>query len=169
MAARLRHTGPVTLATLAVTGPPATSPAVPARLPAPPVPHGPVAARRQLTFATGMGGMGLDGMRFTIDRRTFDPGRDDQTVQLGTIEEWTVVNTSPMDHPFHLHVWPFHVLATSGGTPPSGVCQDVVLIPAHGWVRLRIPFVDHPGRSVYHCHILDHEDLGMMATINVRA
>ena len=40
-------------------------------------------------------------MTFTIDGRTFDPGRDDQTVALGTTEEWTVVNTSPMDHPFH--------------------------------------------------------------------
>ena len=43
----------------------------------------------------------------------------------------------------------------------------VVLIPARDWVRLRIPFTDYPDRSVYHCHILDHEDLGMMGTINV--
>jgi FtsP/CotA-like multicopper oxidase with cupredoxin domain len=42
-----------------------------------------------------------------------------------------------------------------------------VLVPAHGWVRLRVRFADFPGRSVYHCHILDHEDLGMMGTINV--
>jgi FtsP/CotA-like multicopper oxidase with cupredoxin domain len=117
----------------------------------------------------GMGGMGVNGMSFTIDGRTFDPGRDDQTVQLDTVEDWTVVNTSPMDHPFHLHAWPFHVLAGSGGVPPTGVRQDVILIPAHGWVRLRIPFTDYTGRSVYHCHILDHEDLGMMATVNVRA
>jgi FtsP/CotA-like multicopper oxidase with cupredoxin domain len=163
--------GSITLASLSVSGPATTSPALPATLPAPPAPTGPVAARRQLTFATGMGsgGMGLGGMSFTIDGRTFNPGRDDQTVQLDTIEDWTVVNTSPMDHPFHLHAWPFHVLAGSAGTPPTGVRQDVVLIPAHGWVRLRIPFIDYPGRSVYHCHILDHEDLGMMATVNVRA
>jgi FtsP/CotA-like multicopper oxidase with cupredoxin domain len=113
-------------------------------------------------------GMGTGGMGFTIDGRTFDPDRDDQIVQLGSTEEWTVVNTSPMDHPFHLHAWPFHVTAASTGTPPTGVQQDVVLIPARGWVRLLIPFTDHPGRSVYHCHILDHEDRGMMGTINVR-
>ena len=108
-------------------------------------------------------------MSFTIDGRTFDTGRDDQAVQLDTIEEWTVANDSPMHHPFHLHAWPFHVLAASPGTPPTGVRQDVVLIPARGWVRLRIPFTDYPGRSVYHCDILDHEDLGMMATVNVQA
>jgi FtsP/CotA-like multicopper oxidase with cupredoxin domain len=161
--------GPVTLATLAVSGPAAARPTLPATLPAPPVPQGPVTGQRRLTFAMGMGGgMGMGGMGFTIDGRTFDPDRDDQTVQLGATEEWTVANTSPMDHPFHLHAWPFHVLATSGGTPPTGVQQDVVIVPARGWVRLLIPFTDHPGRSVYHCHILDHEDRGMMGTVNVR-
>jgi FtsP/CotA-like multicopper oxidase with cupredoxin domain len=72
-----------------------------------------------------------------------------------------------MDHPFHLHAWPFHVLDAGGGASPSGVRQDVVLVPARGRVRLRIPFIDHTGRSVYHCHILDHEDHGMMGTVNV--
>ena len=156
---------PVTLATLHTSGPAIASSPLPATLPAPPVLEGPVTGQRQLTFAAGMG---MGGMSFTIDGRTFDPGRDDQTVQLGTTEEWTVVNTSPMDHPFHLHAWPFHVLTASTGTPPTGVRQDVVLVPARGWVRLRIPFADYPGRSVYHCHILDHEDRGMMGTINVR-
>lgn len=162
-------TGPVTLATLTVAGS-ATSPAsLPATLPAPPPSRGPVVRRRQLTFAMGMGGMGMAGTGFTIDGRTFDPDRDDQTAALGTVEEWTVANTSPMDHPFHLHVWPFEVVAASAGTPATGVRQDVVLVPANGWVRLRVPFAEHPGRSVYHCHILDHEDLGMMGTVNVHA
>jgi len=116
-----------------------------------------------------MGGMGAGGMAFTIDGHTFDPTRDDQTITLGTTEEWTVNNPSPLAHPFHLHVWPFTVLATSDATPPVGVPQDVVLIPARGWVRLRIPFTTYPGRSLYHCHILDHEDAGMMATVNVRS
>jgi FtsP/CotA-like multicopper oxidase with cupredoxin domain len=113
--------------------------------------------------------MGMGAMGFTIDGRRFNADRDDQTVALGSIEEWTVVNTGPMDHPFHLHAWPFHVQEASTGAALGGVRQDVVLIPAGGWVRLRIPFIDNPGRSVYHCHILDHEDLGMMGTVNVRA
>ncbi len=114
-------------------------------------------------------GMGMGGMAFSIDGRTFNPDRDDQTVTFGAIEEWTVTNASPLAHPLHLHVWPFTVLATSDNTPPTGTVQDVVLIPARGWVRLRIAFTAYSGRSVYHCHILDHEDAGMMATVNVRA
>ncbi|MGH3868464.1 MAG: multicopper oxidase family protein [Pseudonocardiaceae bacterium] len=164
-----RARGPITLATLAVAGPVGSSPPLPATLPAPPAPPGPVDRQRALTFAMGMGGMGMGGMgmSFTIDGHTFDDRRDDQTVRLGSTEDWTITNTSPMDHPFHLHVWRFHVLADSTGTPPTATFQDVVLIPARGWVRLRIPFTDYPGRSVYHCHTADHEDAGMMGTLTV--
>ncbi len=162
--------GPVTLATLVVTGSTGTPPPLPTTLPAPTEPQGPVTRLRQLTFAMGLGAgmrMGL-GLGFTIDGRTFDPGRDDQIVTPGTTEQWTVVNTSPMDHPFHLHGWPFQVMDTNLSTPPATTLQDVVLVPAYGQANLRIPFTGHSGRSVYHCHILDHEDLGMMGTVNVR-
>ena len=111
------------------------------------------------------GGM---GMAFTIDGRRFDPARTDQHVTAGTTEDWTVRNNGPLAHPFHLHAWPFTVLATSDATPVSGVPQDVVLVPPGGWARIRIPFTHQTGRTVYHCHILDHEDLGMMATIDVQ-
>lgn len=158
--------GPVTLATMAVAGAVGTPPPLPVALPAPAAPQEPVTGRRRLTLAMGMGpGM---GMGFTIDGRTFDPGRDDQTVALGATEDWTVVNTSPMDHPFHLHAWPFQVIDAGIGTPATGILQDVAIVPPHGQIRLRIPFTGYAGRSVYHCHILDHEDLGMMGTINVR-
>lgn len=157
--------GPLTLATMATAGIPVTAPPLPTTLPAEAVPAGPVTGQRRVAFQMGMGG---GGMAFTIDGRTFDHARDDQMIPLGAVEEWTITNPSPLAHPFHLHVWPFTVLAVSDGTPPVGVPQDVVLIPARGWVRLRIPFTGFSGRSVYHCHILDHEDAGMMATVNVR-
>ena len=60
------------------------------------------------------------------------------------------------------------MLATSDAAPASGVPQDVVLVPARRLGPLRIPFTHQTGRTVYHCHILDHEDLGMMATVVVR-
>lgn len=167
-------TGPVTLATLVADGPSATTPALPATLPAEPA-AAPATARRSTTFQMGMGGMGGGAMgngpgpmAVAIDGRTFDPARDDQIVTAGTVEEWTVFNSGPLAHPFHLHIWPFTVTAASDGRPTTGVPQDVVLVPAGGWVRLRIPFTTYTGRSVYHCHILDHEDAGMMATIVVR-
>jgi len=164
-------TKPVALATLsAINGPAAEPPPIPP--PAAALPGGPIAATRQLTFAMGMGGngmagMGAGGIAFTIDGRTFDPNRNDQTPRLDTLEEWLITNTSPMDHPFHLHVWPFQVLQDSTGSPPIGVPQDVVLVPAQGWTRIHVHFTDYPGRTVYHCHILDHEDVGMMGTVQV--
>ncbi|MFC0004926.1 multicopper oxidase family protein [Micromonospora siamensis] len=156
--------GPVTLATVAVTGPPTEPPAAPVRPdPAPPLP-GPVTRRRRLTLGSAMG---PGGMRWTVDGRGFDPDRDDQVVPLGSVEEWTVLNGTGQDHPFHLHTRPFQVMADSTGAPPVAVRQDVVTVPAGGWVRLRIAFTDLPGRSVYHCHTLDHEDGGMMGTVRV--
>ena len=163
--------GPITVATLVSSGAPAPTPALPAALPAEPAPP-PATAERTITFQMGMGstgGMGGGmGMAFTIDGRSFDPARTDQHVTAGTTEDWTVRNNGPLAHPFHLHAWPFTVLATSDATPVSGVPQDVVLVPPEGWARIRIPFTHQTGRTVYHCHILDHEDLGMMATIDVQ-
>ena len=55
---------------------------------------------------------------------------------------------------------------SSGPTDLPG-WKDTVNVPAGGTVRIRIPFTDITGRTVYHCHILDHEDQGMMGTIEV--
>ena len=119
----------------------------------------------------GMGGM-MGGMRgpgqmmsFTIDGRPFDAERTDQRVRVGTVEEWTLTNSSPMDHPMHLHVWPMQVMDVDGRRPQDPLWLDVVNVPAGGNVTVRIRFADFGGRTVYHCHILDHEDLGMMGTI----
>jgi FtsP/CotA-like multicopper oxidase with cupredoxin domain len=164
----------IDLATLRMTGARALAPA--------PVPMQPrqrdvsavtVAAKRQFTFAMGMGGssgMGMSGsmMSFTINGDTFDPGRVNTTAQSGTVEEWTLHNTSPMDHPVHLHVWPMQVTDSNGSPHTQITWQDVVNVPARGQVTVRVPFDDFAGKTVYHCHILDHEDAGMMGVINVR-
>ncbi|MBD1591556.1 multicopper oxidase family protein [Arthrobacter sp. S1_S22] len=166
-------TGDLVLATFSVSGTPATAPPAPPALPARPAPedlrNAVVAARRQLTLATGTGmGMGMGMMSFTINGRTFDPDRTDTVVATGTVEEWTLLNPSPMDHPFHLHVWPMQVVEEAGTAPDSVTWRDVVNIPANGQVKVRISFTGVTGRSVYHCHILDHEDQGMMGVIEVR-
>jgi FtsP/CotA-like multicopper oxidase with cupredoxin domain len=157
-----------TLATLHVTGDEATPlPPVSARTHQLDLRGEPISARRQLTLAMGMGMAGR-GMSFTIDGKRFAADRVDQTVQSGTIEEWTITNTSPMDHPIHLHVWPMQVIEERGRLIEQPTWQDVVNVPAHSDVRVRIVFDDFAGRSVYHCHILDHEDQGMMGVIDVR-
>jgi FtsP/CotA-like multicopper oxidase with cupredoxin domain len=130
-----------------------------------------VAAERELVFAMGMSngmGMGDSMMSFTVDGKEFDARRTDTVVRAGSIEEWTLTNTSPMDHPIHLHVWPMQVVENNGRKLDSIRWQDVVNVPVRGQVKVRIAFDDFVGRSVYHCHILDHEDRGMMGIIEVR-
>ena len=132
-----------------------------------------VAARRQIVLAAGPGSGGVGGgmggmMRFTINGREYSEARTDTTVAAGTVEEWTLVNASPMDHPFHLHVWPMQLIDDNGQAAASVDMRDVVNLRANGRATVRIAFRDFSGRSVYHCHILDHEDLGMMSVIEVR-
>lgn len=158
------------LATLRVTGDRVTPPtAVPAQQGLGDLRSSPVAARRQIILAAGMGmGPGAGMMRFTINGREFDEARTDTTAAAGDIEEWILTNTSPMDHPFHLHVWPMQIIEQNNQQPGAPVWQDVVNVPANGRTKVRVAFKDFRGRSVYHCHILDHEDLGMMGVIEVR-
>lgn len=122
---------------------------------------------RATTFTMGMGsGMGMGGMTFGFDAQAFDPSRIDQRLRLGTVEEWTIGNDTPMDHPFHLHVWPVQVIEAPDHDPTGPPdWRDVVVVPPRGRVRVRLRIDDFNGRTVYHCHILDHEDLGMMAVV----
>ena len=153
------------LASLEITGRPGPAlPAVPAQPPRRDLRGTAVAGRRDLTFEMGMG---MGGMRFTIDGKKFDPDRVDQTVRAGTVEEWTINNTSPMDHPVHLHAWPMQIIDQDGQPVDDPMWQDVVNVPARSQVKVRVAFDTFGGRTVYHCHILDHEDNGMMGIIDV--
>jgi FtsP/CotA-like multicopper oxidase with cupredoxin domain len=158
----------ISLATLTVSGASTTASAVlPSSAPRDLRSAG-IDGTRTLTLA--MGGMRMGGsmLRATIDGRSFDAARVDQSVDAGTIEEWTIVNTSPMDHPFHLHVWPMQVIEVGGQAIETPTWRDVVNVPARSSSRVRIAFDRFTGTTVYHCHILDHEDSGMMGVISVR-
>ena len=170
--ARQGGDGPVSLARLRVTaGDQADRAAIPAAPRLRDLRHAEVVRRRTITFEMGMGGMmgrGGGPMTFTIDGLEFDADRIDQEVELGTVEEWTIGNDSPMDHPFHLHVWPMQVLDPDDQPVRDPLWLDVINVPAGGQVTVRVPFEDFGGKTVYHCHILDHEDRGMMATVLAR-
>jgi FtsP/CotA-like multicopper oxidase with cupredoxin domain len=163
--------GPVTLARLRVSG---GDNGTSLEIPAAPSPRdlrdSDVDGDRSITFRMSMVGMmgGGGPMGFTFDGREFDADRIDQQVRMGTVEEWTIGNDSPMDHPFHLHVWPMQVLEVDGQPLPEPVWLDVVNVPARSQVKVRVAFEDFGGRTVYHCHILDHEDRGMMGTVVAR-
>lgn len=94
--------------------------------------------------------------------------RVDTAVEAGSVEEWTLRNTSPMDPPVHLHVCPMRIVESDGGAPDTAIRQDVLIVPARSQLRVRIAFDDFAGLSVCHCHIRDHEDTGMMGIIEAR-
>jgi suppressor of ftsI len=104
---------------------------------------------------------------FTINNKEFDPDRIDDTAKLGTIQKWVLVNRSREEHPFHMHVDYFQVVAVDGNPFDANGFQDTVIIPPGGSVAVLIDFEDYVGKFVYHCHILEHEDHGMMGTIVV--
>ena len=121
----------------------------------------------QLGPGMGMGMMGGGGaMTFTINGRTFNPNRIDTRVALESVEEWEFVNPMMMDHPMHIHTNPFQVIGSDG--LPIRAWKDVVLVRANSRVRVRTAFRDFAGMVMYHCHILDHEDLGMMGTLEIQ-
>ena len=120
-----------------------------------------VRTRRIVLDADGRGG-------YTVDGRAFDPARTDLVAQLGTLEVWEVVNAHGTDHPFHLHSHPVQVLDRDGVPEPFRAWWDTVAVPAGSSVRLAVP-LRRPGRTVFHCHVASHEDLGMMGVLDVVA
>lgn len=155
---------PFTLATLDYEGDAVEAPALSERLASiDPLPE--PARSRTFVLGGGMGGMMGGGMAFTINGRTFNPNRVDTRVRLGDVEEWTFINAMAMDHPMHIHTNPFQVIGRGG--EPEAAWRDIVLVPRNGSARIRTQFRDYAGKLVYHCHILDHEDLGMMGILEI--
>jgi FtsP/CotA-like multicopper oxidase with cupredoxin domain len=108
-----------------------------------------------------------DDTRFLIDGKMFDPDRVDQTMQLGNVEEWSIKNTTDEWHTFHIHVNDFQVVEMDG-TPVEGISpQDNVSLPPGSTVKMRTHFTDFTGKFVFHCHVLFHEDHGMMSLVEV--
>jgi bilirubin oxidase len=147
-----------TLLSLRVTSAPAVRPVeIPAVLqPVPAVDTTDVAARRVLVMSQGQ-----------IDGKRMDMNRVDLHARLGTTEIWEVQNVVGMDHPFHLHGFHFQVLDRDGVPEPYRSWKDLVNVPKHSSVRIVVHFEDFPGKWMYHCHILDHEDEGMMGILHL--
>ncbi len=89
--------------------------------------------------------------------------------EMGKYEVWEIVNQSGMDHNFHQHVNSSQILEIKGGDPeyaslyPSiPAWKDTVLIPKMGSTTMLMPVMDFDGMTMFHCHIVEHEDIGMM-------
>lgn len=152
------------MATVRVEGPPVKPIALPSELLPVEDFRSKVTNRRTIVFTESK-----DGNTFFIDGKTFDPSRTDTRVKLGAVEEWTVKNESNELHTFHIHQGPYQLIEINGVAQPVDDHRDIVDVPIKGEVKVIIGFTDATkvGRFVYHCHILSHEDKGMMATIEV--
>lgn len=104
---------------------------------------------------------------FYINGEQFDATHINYVAKLGTTEEWIIRNTAGEEHPFHIHVNDFMVMSVDGEPYHARSEQDVVPLPAHGTVRIRMHFSRFVGLTVFHCHILAHEDNGMMGVIDI--
>jgi bilirubin oxidase len=102
-----------------------------------------------------------------INNQKIDHTHADAIIKKGTTEIWTIRNESPIYHPFHIHGIQFQILTRDGKTVPDYEhgYKDTVLINPGETVKLIIPFnnaTDAGNAFMYHCHILEHEDAGMM-------
>jgi FtsP/CotA-like multicopper oxidase with cupredoxin domain len=121
-------------------------------------------------------------MEWWLGGRTFamEDVAPEETVAAGSVHIWEFVNlTNPMGmqaaHPIHLHGRQFRVVGRTGGRPANALgaglidagWTDTVLVLPGESVRVQVTFTRHPGVYLYHCHILEHEDMGMMRNFRV--
>lgn len=125
-------------------------------------------ATKTLTFSPqAMGPTAINGP-FLINNTTFNMDVVNYSIPLNNTEIWTLQNNTPIAHPFHIHNVPFYILDINGTPPPAELSgrKDVVLVPGgQGTVRFITKFEDFANPDVpymYHCHMLTHEDGGMM-------
>ncbi|GAA2275855.1 hypothetical protein GCM10010430_72160 [Kitasatospora cystarginea] len=154
----------VNLATVVTSG----RPMRPARLPDRFAPNedlsrADIAARHDIVYTENAA-----GTEFYINGRQFDPNRVDITSRLNTVEEWHVVNNTDEEHSFHLHTNHFQLMSIDGTpTEPGHRWFETINVPARGNAVLRVRFTEFTGKTVFHCHLLNHEDKGMMAVLDI--
>ena len=124
---------------------------------------------RQFTFTSTGGQSGP----FLINGNTFDMSQVNHVIPLNNKEIWSFTNQTPIAHPFHIHDIQFNILEINGAAPPLHMqgWKDILLIPGHqGSAKFIAKFDDFADANVpfmYHCHMLVHEDEGMMGQFTV--
>lgn len=108
-----------------------------------------------------------DAYGYFINGTKFDHDVVNETIPLGATEEWEFRNLTYEPHPLHIHVNPFQVVAINGEAVDENHYRDTATIPPFGSLTIRHQFLDFTGKYVMHCHILFHEDHGMMQVLEV--
>jgi FtsP/CotA-like multicopper oxidase with cupredoxin domain len=164
-----------TLAEIVVEGIPLDPPmGIPRELPLP-TRHYPlldprdVRQRRNVVFSMAAPGAlnPIVGLDFMINNALYDEASIQAVVKVDTVEEWRLSvpdadHGGTEGHPFHVHVNSFEVISINGEEQPPGTIRDTIWVEPNGEVVIRMKFRQWTGKSVYHCHILPHEDTGMM-------
>lgn len=126
---------------------------------------------RQRTFAFSVN---PQKTAFFINDQVFDENRTDVIVKLGDTEEWTILNKDTQYHDFHIHQTGFLVTEVNGVRTDFNGLRDTFSVPPQqdgkpGEAKLIIPFTNPEiaGRFVFHCHVVKHEDKGMMMSVEV--
>jgi FtsP/CotA-like multicopper oxidase with cupredoxin domain len=107
------------------------------------------------------------GIDFLLNNMQYEERAVPVVVERDTCEEWHLVVEGPHHggtegHPFHIHVDSFEVISVGGVAQPPGTFMDTIWVPVNTTVVVRMRFTEWVGKSVFHCHILPHEDTGMM-------
>jgi FtsP/CotA-like multicopper oxidase with cupredoxin domain len=112
---------------------------------------------------------------FQINYQAFEHDRV-RKVELNTTDQWSLTTVGdppenngvpPLPHVFHIHVNPFQMVRKGPSGADELVWKDTVLVPSGERVDVYTRYLDYIGQFVLHCHILDHEDLGMMEVVEV--
>jgi FtsP/CotA-like multicopper oxidase with cupredoxin domain len=119
-------------------------------------------ANRKIRFSVGPSWK--NGIDFLVNGETH---ATDKAVEVGKLQIWEVSNTSLMDHPFHLHGFFFQILDINGKAPEFISWKDTVNLPPRSTVKIAWVADERPGNWMYHCHILEHHEAGMMGHFQV--
>ncbi len=112
---------------------------------------------------------GLFKTTWLINGRTFNPARADAFPVLGTTETWEIVNRTKVAHAMHIHHTDWYLLARDGKPPPpwEDCLKETFFVYPGERILLAGHFSDYTGKFVIHCHMLDHEDHGLMSQFEV--
>jgi FtsP/CotA-like multicopper oxidase with cupredoxin domain len=104
---------------------------------------------------------------YLVNNHLFDPNYVPITMKLNSVEQWTIVNTDTEWHTFHIHQNAFQVVSINGKPLDYVAYEDTVGVPPNSRVVIRMRPTDFTGKFVFHCHMVFHEDNGMMMAVKV--
>lgn len=140
---------------------------IPTRLPSPDLVEVPDEVTKTWEFS--LEGDEESGTYWAINGQAYDADRIDHEVKLGSVEAWRMTNTSEITHYVHLHQQMWRTVSRNGQPPPAWErgLEDTWKLDPGEEIVVAARFTDYTGPFMVHCHMLDHEDHGMMATFEV--